>query len=195
MISKIQLFSAISLIVLLFSCHRDDTAEQPRMEYFELNNREIAFGLQSYSLDVNQDGRKDIRFYTQLVGDPIAQEEKVQFIVSSSIGVCLPVNADENIPVLNKSDIIWVKDFGSYQWFELSAIVLTQKIVSSATGTIRWDGMWKNAAHKFVSFQVQSTGRKYNGWVELSTDTVSEKIILHRAAICKSPDLDIYAGN
>lgn len=163
------------------------------MEYINLYDRDILANAPGYAIDVNHDGRKDLHFVTQLVGDPVAQVDKVQFLVSSNINVMLPVNSNEEIPVMNSGETIVLDSFNGYQWFDLSSIILVQKIISF-TEPDKWEGHWKEARHKFIPYQVVIAGKRYNGWVEISVDITNEKLVLHKAAICKNPETIVKAG-
>jgi hypothetical protein len=182
------------------SCKRDKVATpslpnlpEPEMEYFDLNNRIVRANAPGLVIDVNHDGRRDLSFSTLLVGDPIYHIDKVQFLVSSNIQINLPVDVNEQIPVMNIGDPIVRDDFNGYRWFELSTIVLTQKIISVNQPPI-WEGNWTSALHKYLPFQVQVNSQRYNGWVELSADIVNERIVLHKGAICKEAGKIIKAG-
>jgi hypothetical protein len=61
-------------------------------------------------IDVDKDGSKDILFSTELVGDPLAQQDKHQWLVTSSFFTNLSVK-DENVPLLNYGNSISVKNF------------------------------------------------------------------------------------
>jgi hypothetical protein len=188
---------AVSFLTFI-SCKKEDTQQLPpeeklEMEYFDLSNKEIKAFAPGFSIDVNHDGRNDLKFGTLLVGDPIEQVDKIQFFISTNIGICLPVNNNENIPVLSTGDSIVLDDFNGYQWFELSTIVLVQKVISD-NNPDSWDGAWKDVSHKFIPFQVKNSDKRYNGWIEISVDISNEKLILHKAAIGKTADKIIYAG-
>jgi len=195
---KLKFVFLTGIFLCFISCNDKDNVqlpidEQPEMEYFDLSNKEIKAFTPGYSVDVNHDGRKDLKFGTLLVGDPIEQVDKVQFFISTDIGVCLPVNNNESIPVLNIGDSILLDDFNGYYWFELSSIVLVQKVISSNKPD-SWEGPWIDANHKFIPFQVKTADKRYNGWVEISVDISNEKMTLHKAAISKTADKTIYAG-
>ncbi|NOU20048.1 MAG: hypothetical protein HOO91_21030 [Bacteroidales bacterium] len=196
--SKLRYVVVIGIFLVLNSCKDDDAMPSPidgeiEMEYFNLSDTVVKAFARGFSVDVNHDGRKDLKFGTLLVGDPIEQVDKVQFFISTNIGVRLPVNNNEAIPVLNNGDTIVLDDFDGYQWFELSSIVLVQKIISSNSPYI-WEGSWKDAVHKFIPYQVKDADKRYNGWIEISVDIPSENIILHRAALSKTPDQIICVG-
>jgi hypothetical protein len=180
----------------LFSCKKEKLTELPvpgNMSYIDLQNKEILFGKGSVSLDLNNDGRKDLVFGTRLVGDPIDMTDKWQWLVFSDIFTNLPVNAQEEIPILHKSDSIPVNDFNGYTWYQLSSILLAQKVISMS-GPDRWEGAWKNVIKKHLPLQVVKNEKRYNGWLELSFDTIGEKVILHRAAICNAAETGVKAG-
>jgi hypothetical protein len=196
----LNVFFSVMIILSVASCKKEKhdqgapTLPQTEMEYFNLNNTEIKANAPGFSIDINHDGRKDLAFGTLLVGDPINQVDKLQFLISSNIEVNLPVNGSEEVPVMNIGDSIKLEDFNGYHWFQLSSVLLVQKIISS-TAPVVWEGHWKNAVHKYLPYQIVESGKRYNGWVELSVDITSEKIVIHKAAISKEPNKIVKAGN
>ncbi|MBI5372948.1 MAG: hypothetical protein HZA79_13080 [Sphingobacteriales bacterium] len=199
LIKGLQVFFSVMIAAGIVSCKKEKLPvvpppePHPEMEYFDLANREIKPNAAGFAIDLNHDGRKDLNFYIQLVGDPAAQVDKRQYIVNSNIAANLPVNSAEEIPVMNSGDSIVTGNFQGYQWFEISAIVLVQKVIS-ATAPDRWEGHWKNAVHKYLPCQVMVNDQRFNGWVELTVDTAGERIILHRAALSKEADKTVKAG-
>lgn len=196
---KYILFFGLFIAFALGSCEKEknglDTPNSPTpvMEYFEFNNREIRAGIPGFSIDLNRDARIDLVFSTLLVGDPLNQVDKLQFLVQSNIKVNLPVKVGEEIPVMNKGDLIALTNFQGYQWFELSSIVLVQKIISFNQAPI-WEGHWKLAANKYIPFQIIVSDKIYGGWIEMSVNTANEKLIVHRAAISKDANKVVKAG-
>ncbi|CAN5759187.1 hypothetical protein BH11BAC3_BH11BAC3_11890 [soil metagenome] len=189
------------ILLSVTSCKKDKLTDSPtptvpptKMEYFDLGNTIIKTGSPGYLIDLNHDGRKDLAFTTLLVGDPLNQVDKLQFLISTNIQVNLPVNASEQIPLMNTGDVIAVENFNEYHWLELSSILLVQKIISFTSPPI-WEGQWKNAFHQYLPYQLTDNMKRYNGWVLLSVDVAGEKIILHKAAISKEADKIIKAGN
>lgn len=137
----------------MLSCRKDKPAVEPpkpapvQMEYFNLYNREIKRDAPGFVPDLNHDGRTDLAFTTLLVGDHVNQLDKLQFLIFSNISVNLAVNLTEEIPVMNKGQIIVTGNFDGYQWFELSPVVLLQKIISFVAPPV-WEGHWKSATNK-----------------------------------------------
>jgi hypothetical protein len=187
--------------LVLVSCHKVNPGLEPtppppppptKMEYFDLGNKEIN-AKKGFSIDLNHDGIKDIAFYVDLLGDPINKVDKWQFLASTNRGVGLPVNGNEEIPVMNAGDLIALDDFNGFRWWDLSSIVLVQKVVSYDPPDI-WEGHWKNATHKYLPLQIINNAKRFNGWVELSVEIANERIILHRAALSTEPEKTINAG-
>ena len=188
--------AAIVATVLFFSaCNKDKTEVpspvHPVMQYKDLQNAEVAY-LKPKSIDIDNDGANDFSFGVELVGDPILQRDRWQYLALSKVNTNLLNNEQDQSPMLNKNDSIPVL-YQNYQWFEISAIVLTEKIVTMTESY--WEGLWKNASHKFLPVQLKKGGRFYNGWVELSFDTAAEKLILHTSAISTEANETVKAGN
>jgi hypothetical protein len=186
----------IILLLMSGACKKTETKPpentHPQMTYTNLLDSAIHFNhFASFDLDGN--GEKDIAFSTLLVGDPIYQQDKWQWWVSSSIYTNLPVNGYENIPVLDYLDSIPIHDFSDYQWFNASYVMLAQKIIS-ITNPPYWDGTWKESSHHYVPIQIKKDGELFNGWVEISFNTKDEMVILHQAAVSQEPYKAVMAG-
>ena len=154
--------------------------------YTDFYQREIKMNMHT-AVDLNRDGEKDVFFGTLLVGDPVFGVDKHQYVVSTGINSFMPVNQDENIPVLQAGDSIPIENFRGYTWYNAAYTVLAQKIIGVDKSSY-WEGSWKDAQHKFIPLQVKSRGLRYNGWIEISFDMVAEKIILHRASLSKQAE-------
>ncbi len=186
---------AVVLMILIASCKKDRVANlppvQPSMNYIDLHDTVVVFHRGAgFDLDGNQ--TKDVYFGTLLVGDPLMQQDKWQWLVSSSFYANLPVNHLEQIPRMNKDDLIPVENFGNYNWYNASTILLAQKVIGM-TSTF-WEGEWKNASHHFVPIQILKNNGRYNGWVEISFNMNEEKLVLHKAAVSIEADKIVKAG-
>ena len=184
------------LMVLAVACQKpcpeSPVYQHPAMLVKDLSDSSIAFG-KIASLDLDDNGEKDVLFSTQLVGDPVEQKDKKQWMVSTSFNVNLPVNATEQIPVLHHLDSIPLNNFSGYSWFNASSILLAQKTLTMTTPPF-WEGDWKEASHRFIPIQLKKQDGLYNGWVEVSFSTTNEKLTLHRSAVCKVVNKGIVAG-
>lgn len=193
---KKRYITAFAVSIILLSACRKDKATPPivlpaqKLIETNLNDAEIKQGKPAILLDLNKDGTKDFIVGTLLVGDPIFQLDKLQFIISGSIESNLPVNADEEVPVMNNGETIPVANFNSYMWYQLASVVLMQKITSMDV-PVYWLGNWKNATRKYLPVQLVKNGKRFNGWILISADTAGGKLILHSAAIAENPETDI----
>jgi hypothetical protein len=182
--------------LLLAGCKKDTVAppvaSHPDMRYLNLKDSGVVFN-RSASFDLDGNGSKDIYFSTMLVGDPLAQQDKKQWWVSSSFDANLPVNENEEIPVMQRSDSIYLKSFSGYNWYNASWVMLAQKIISD-TRPPYWEGKWKDVSQRFVAIQILNNGNLYNGWIEVSFNKAEEKVIIHRAAISKEANKVVMAG-
>ena len=192
-----KLVYSLILLWIASSCDKPEplkppSEEHPKMKYMNLADISVIFGRGAF-LDVDQDGTKDILFSTQLVGDPINQVDKMQWFVTSSFDTNLPVNDDENVPMMNYGDSIAVNNFPGYHWYNASTVVLTQKIISNNIPPY-WEGGWKQASHRYLPIQVKKNNQLFNGWIELSFNAPGEKIVLHKTAITIESNKTIIAG-
>jgi hypothetical protein len=187
----------ILTVLFVFASCKKETYTLPlpvdEMEYVDLNNREIRRNSRSAIIDLNKDNEPDLIFGVLLVGDPLHSLDKTQYRVGSGIFSRLPVNYLEQVPMLNKTDTVFLTNFKGYDWYEISSVILVEKVENLA-GTIVWRGNWQTAAKNYVPVQVIKNQQRFTGWVELTVDIVNEKIILHRSAISKHPEKIIRAG-
>ena len=168
-----------------------DNETHPPMQYTYLNDLEIR-AMEYSHLDIDGNGTVDFTFHTQLIGDPVLKQDRRQFMVGSKIETNLLNNKSDESPKLTKGDRIGAKQEG-YNWYEISSVVLTEKVIPSE-GNIVWRGLWKSASHNYLPVQLVKGGKVYHGWIELSFSTDSERLILHKAAICTESNSEIKAG-
>jgi hypothetical protein len=186
--------------VALFSCSKKDVVQpdpvpdpnHPNMQYTDLQNAEVKRG-KTQSLDIDGDGTKDFAFGVYLVGDAINKEDKIRFAAFSSLAKNLFVDGNNLSPVLSKGQVIPLNGQSPYEWYEISEVLLIEKIIGMVKPPY-WQGPWDNMKNKYFSLQVKKNGMRYNGWIELSFDKQDEKIVLHRAAICKEAEKEVKAG-
>lgn len=182
--------------ILMIACKKEKlpvpppAPTHPVMTYKDLAGQEVKY-LQSQYVDVDNDGSIDFKFGVLLVGDPVLQRDRVQFYANSGIKRNLLNNQVDESPMLNKGDSIG-KVHNGYIWWEISSIVLAEKIIDNAGS--HWEGLWKNADHKYLPIQIERNNKLYHGWIELSFNTVEEKMILHKAAISSEEDKTVAAG-
>jgi hypothetical protein len=198
---KIILSLSIAITLLATACSKPIDIQpvtpapgyNQQIRYTNLNNREVLFARNATVLDVNQDGQYDLIFGTQLVGDPIYQVDKRQFLASAHIDTYIPVNFAEQFPALSFGQQIPLLDFNGYTWYNASSSILMERW-EDVRGNITWRGNWLAATSKYLPIQIHKNSRRYNGWVELTVDHTAQKIVLHRMAVHTIPETAIRAG-
>lgn len=148
---------------------------------------------QAVVLDLNKDNRADLLFDVSRIGDFINKIDKFRFNIHTSIYTGVPVNSNEQIPVLKKGALIPLADFAGNEWYIASEITLFEKVLFE-NGAVQWYGNWLTAQKAFIPFQMLINSQKHNGWVEVTADPAKERLILHRAAYSKEANQDIKAG-
>src|SRR6187399_1970187 len=117
----------LALVIFLSSCSKPPpekpTTVAPKMTYLDFSDSAVFFD-RNASFDLDGNGEKDIRFSTLLVGDPLSQQDKRQWLAVCSFNTSLPVNGNENIPVVDVNNLIPINGFPGYRWYNASGIVL-----------------------------------------------------------------------
>lgn len=189
------------LFLILNACTKKDFKQEPGLPgqhpsdlmITDLNDIEVK-QQQHQSLDLDKDGVTDVLFATWEIGDPIEKEDEILFFAASGTKSSLMIGEDNFSPKFNQDELIPVKAPRGYEWYIVAQVELAMKNISD-TKPPYWEKEWKDASHKFLAIQVNRSGRLYQGWIELSMDTVQSKLILHRAAIAKQSERAVRAGN
>ncbi|RRB07151.1 hypothetical protein [Larkinella rosea] len=187
------------LLLLNVSCQQSkDSIVAPappadNLLYTDLTGKEVKPG-GVVTLDLNKDGIQDFIFETQLVGDAVYRLDKVQYLIASGVDSYLPINDQESMARFNKGDEIPLNDFNGFFWYKISSNVLVQKVISE-TKPSYWEGNWKASNHHFLPVQVYKNEKRFVGWIEISVDTVAEKLVLHKAALSTIPERSVKAGS
>jgi hypothetical protein len=189
-----KIFSVVTLMIVLFACNKPGKPipEPPTMHYTDFGNREIKFE-QGYHFDLDGDGSFDFGFATMRLGDPILKRDRLQYYATSGYYSYMPIDNNEESKILNKGDRIGSVAPIGHTWYNAAFTVLAEKIIP-VNGENYWAGPWTNIAHHYLAVQVERNGKFYFGWIELSFDKVSGKIILHKAAISKEEGVAVEAG-
>ncbi|MCW3092415.1 MAG: hypothetical protein JWP81_3484 [Ferruginibacter sp.] len=194
--NKISVICLIAVLLTACKKEQDDLPplhpSDPAMEYISLAGKETSLNT-SQHMDLDKDGNRDFSFVTYYIGDPILKRDIVQFAANSTIDRLLLVNNNEHSPIFNKGDIISGNGPAGYNWYDIALTPLAEKIIEEQ-GAPYWVGPWKDANHKYLAFRMKKNGLYYNGWFELSMDTISEKLILFKAGVCKEPGASVRAG-
>lgn len=189
-----KLFS-LTLVALLFaSCDKEDVPvpEQPTMRYTDLQNTAVV-ARTNKRIDLDGDGRNDMLFKAEWVGDALGQRIRLIFYANTSIDSYQPVNEHEESPILAKDATI-TPQFPGFTWYDITSISIVEKVILLPSEETYWDGLWKNASHKYLPVQVKKGAQSFFGWVEMSFDKEGEKLILHKAALSTVADKEVKAG-
>ncbi|HPH91030.1 MAG TPA: hypothetical protein PLZ68_09405 [Ferruginibacter sp.] len=189
---------AIAFLSVFASCKKEESAKGPLIPgldtiSIDLRQQEIHYGAAPVLLDFDNDGTRDFIFNVTLVGDPLLGVDKRKFMAGSGIHSLFAVNDQQQVPCMNKGENISLENFNGYDWNLVSAVMLVERW-ENATGQITWHGNWKGAVKKYLPFQIVIDSMRHTGWVELSIDIASQKVVLHRAAYTKEPEKEIKAG-
>lgn len=196
---KIFVLGSIALAFSFASCKKEKSAvappvtPSPEIIMIDLEDREMEYGNGPLLLDFDKDGTRDFLFNVSLVADPIAGIDKRRFMTSSGVQSKFAVNNSEEVPCMNKGDVIGIEDFGGYQWNLVLSVRLVERW-EDMSGDISWHGNWKYATKKYLPFQMIINNRPHCGWMELSIDVNQQKVILHKAAYAKQPEVAVRAG-
>lgn len=195
-----QVYVLALTLALLAACKKDAAPgppkqpgnQQPQMIYTDLQNRELKFE-QATAIDLDKDGSVDIGFATWYIGDPIEKEDEVLFFASSYIHSNLLVNVANTSHAFQLGEIIPAGSYPGHDWYQVAQVEMALKNIPE-TGTPYWEGAWKQVRHQYLAIQIVKDNKRYNGWVEVSFDTVGEKLVLHKAAISKEAGQAVIAG-
>jgi hypothetical protein len=185
------------LVCIMASCTKNPTqpvAPPPPADisYHQLKDTILKWGADPIVYDFDNNQRFDLIFYTELVGDFINKIDKRKYYVFSSITTRLAVSPEERVPVLSKNTAI-APVMAGHEWYEFSEVPLMERH-EHVSGATQWFGNWQNQDRKYLPFQLVKAQQVHYGWVEISTNTATGTITLHRAAWCTTPNKQIPAG-
>lgn len=192
---KKALFFAGMIVLIMGACRKSSPIDKPEpthpvMQYKDLQNAEVKNG-KFVTVDLDDDHYTDFSFGVLLVGDPLLQRDRLQFYVGSNEDRNLLNNENDESPMLNRLELVKSHHTG-YTWYEISFIVLAEKITT--TSSTYWQGIWKDANHKYLPLQLNKNDKIYNGWIELSFDSAAQKLVLHKAAFSTEENKEVKAG-
>jgi hypothetical protein len=183
------------LIICLASCKKDTDNLTPtvQMIYKDLSSRVVNITTPA-GIDIDGDGPSDIWFEIWHTDDDILKKDEHEFMIKPGEGGKLLVNEQETSPILAKGNVIKVNRNAGYEWEANATIELATRTLYRNAASPTWEGVWKNVQRKYLAVQVNKNGSVYNGWIELSFDTVTESVKLHRSGVSLEAGKDIVAG-
>lgn len=187
--------------IVLVSCKKHPVSINPNpitpatdIVYTDFNNKLITQNPATHTyIDINNDGKIDMSLGTILVGDFINKIDKLRFNVLTAINTALPVNVNDDVPPLQKGDLIPLESFNAQDWYSAVEITVIERN-EFVNGSIVWRGRWLGSNKLFLPFQITINGKRHTGWLQISEDKTNNAIILHQIAYCKTPEKEIKAG-
>lgn len=163
------------------------------MVYRDLHNETIYTGGLTI-IDINDDGIPDFRFVEWEYASPGDNAMKQEFFIFTYEHSFTLTDDVSFTTVREKSASIKTAAPEGFEWANVSNVILVRNIKNAGTGSHTWYGNWLNVQHKFLPVQITVQNKIHTGWIEISLDTTTPKLILHKAAWSKEPDTDIIAG-
>jgi len=188
-----RFFYLLFALPLFTSCTKDEVQQPLSMNIIDLKGVEIKSSTFYYSIDVNNDNIKDILFSTVQTEDDVTKEKKLSFYVSALDSSSLLINEDKETFIYFSGDGIPLNDFNVFKWVLGAQSNLFYKVTPDGSPSY-WEGYWKNLSNNYLGIQLINNGKRYVGWIELSTDTDNEKLTLFRAALCNDAEKPVIAG-
>ena len=181
------------LAVLLFSCEKEkDEVVESNFTYTNLNNVAITSN-NHLEFDLNNDGVKDFHATTVLVDQNDA--DRLQFKINTKQGNKVLLQNGQIPKVMESGDSIKKVGHTPYEWTSQYGALIVERVMPVDVAQSRWEGAWKDKRNKYLPIQIVKDGKTYNGWIQVSfSDTTPFKIVLHDAAVSKTPDVGIKAG-
>ena len=174
----------VSTFFTLSSCEEGDGNPVDGITIINLGDSEVLYN-QSQSIDVDGDGDIELSFVSVLAQENSTNQ--LQFRVLP-LGANRVFEAGGRAVMLNEG-----QEIAPGNPFEKNVAPLVAKVESN--GSVTWQGDWLNANNHYVGFQIQLTdgGVRY-GWVRLSFNQASEKLIIHEVAYRYKSNTGLRAG-
>ena len=143
-----------------------------------------AFGFgNSFSLDVDMDGKDDFMFSTVIVNEETGIHTK--YVVNA-------LNDNEVLSVDGSTAInengMDVAELGNVSWSNEASEIIEQLENGS------WSGTWSGDRDQYIGIKLVKNGKSYNGWVKVSIDQANAKAYVEGYALHRSPNGTIAAG-
>ena len=185
-----------SIILILAACKKEKLIIEPRppqVLYTDLSSKVMNITTPA-TVDINGDGISDVWFEIFYTRDNNLKKHVHQFVASASNETKLLMNVQQLSPILNHGKGIFNIQNDGYEWKNPANVELAKRTLTENDGTITWEGAWKEVEHRYLAVQITKNGAVYNGWIELSFDTVKERVVLHRSGVSKEVGSFIVAG-
>jgi hypothetical protein len=174
------------LYLTFFSCIscQENAPSSALISYVNLNDA-TASKAKSFSLDIDMDGDTEYLFTTVLTAD--ATGDLRQFVVS-------PARENQVFEIARRVGVLESgQEIAPGNPFDKNVQPMAVKrITNTATS---WSGDWKDVSNKYIGirFKIRDKGYYY-GWIRVSFDKETERIVIHDFAYKIAENSGIKAG-
>lgn len=180
--------------LLLVSCNNPSSEILPPSTQFYKNLNDVEAGYTfPYVLDIDNDGITEYRFTTGVIVDDLG--EHLRFVVYGAINNGVLNGHNQNALPLAEGDIIEASGVFSKGTEPLVVRTITP------INTIVWSGDWRNLSNHYIgiAFRPSSSSQGvaspvFYGWIKISFNQATEKIIIHEMGYQTIPNTPIRAG-
>jgi len=183
-------------ILVIIACKKENNAPvpEPTMFYQELYQAVVNINT-AQVVDLDENGAREFTFSARTINDATLNQTRLEFVViARPEGGLLMTTGTQGGKKYNKGDSIRIAAPAGANWASLTLMIMAQKVTPQA-GAAYWQGEWKDASHHYLPVTIAKDGYIHTGWIELSLDIASEKLILHKAAYSLEPDKSSSAGH
>jgi hypothetical protein len=180
---KHKLILLISIGVII-SCQKKNTVEEPPhpvMRYQDFQDQTISLSDPPLFIDIDNNGADNLILSVNVSFNPSTGVTEKRADIICIAGTYIPIMSGTQAPILNYGDKISINEFAGYSWYNAWRAILASKQLSPQPGD--WIGNWNNKTHKYIPFLLDPSGIVRYGWIELSFDSATEKITVHKTGI------------
>jgi hypothetical protein len=146
--------------------------------------------LQTYLLDLNQDGLQDFSIHVMPVG--FNEGVKEYFQISSNRDGRILVTEEEITPLTNGIEIGGETAIPGSAWSIFTGSMMLRTVRENQPD--QWSGPWAPDRDYFVGLSIRVNGEYHYGWVKLQADKESHAMFVQEFAFQTVPNRTIKAG-
>ncbi|GAB6283797.1 MAG: hypothetical protein STSR0008_26380 [Ignavibacterium sp.] len=150
------------LTITVLSCSDNPTqSEDTNKKYYSGEN----------PIDLNSDGQNDVRWELRYIGNKTTTD--AMFTVWPINGSELLYSSQYGNPLFVKGDTIKFNVIQPLHWYSLPL-----DLASKRTNTGQWQGNWTGKT-SYMAIKISFNNNFHCGWVNVTMDTINEKIIFN----------------
>jgi hypothetical protein len=168
---KMKILTFIFLALLNISCKETPT---------QVNDSTIKYYSGEQSIDLNDDGKDDVRWELRYIGNEITTD--AMFTVLPRNGSFLLYQSNYGNPLFEKGDTIRFSAIPPFYWSPYQS-----DLAANRTNTGQWYGNWVDKT-AYMAIKISINDALYCGWVNITMDTLNQKIIFNYSDYSKIPE-------